>query len=57
MNAVGVLRVEVSDSGAGIEPINRDKVFGQFSQFNRNELQGGGRYLYSSLNEIHRFIC
>ena len=43
MDAVGVLRVEVSDSGAGIEPINRDMVFGQFSQFNRNELQGGGR--------------
>ena len=40
---MGVLRVEVSDSGAGIEPINRDMVFGQFSQFNRNELQGGGR--------------
>ena len=39
---MGVLRVEVTDSGAGIELANRDKVFGQFSQFNRNNLQGGG---------------
>ena len=42
MDAVGVLRVEVSDSGAGIESANRDKVFGQVSLFNRNDLQGGG---------------
>ena len=40
---MGVLRVEVSDSGAGIESTNRDKVFGQISLFDRNDLQGGGR--------------
>ena len=39
---MGVLRVEVSDSGVGIDPANRNKVFGEFAQFNRNELQGGG---------------
>ena len=40
---MGVLRVEVTDSGAGIESTNRDKVFGQNSKFNRNDLKGGGR--------------
>ena len=42
MDAVGLLRVEVVDSGAGIAVEDQKKVFGQFAQFNRNELQGGG---------------
>ena len=39
---VGVLRVEVVDTGAGIALEDQAKVFGQFAQFNRNELQKGG---------------
>lgn len=39
---MGVLRVEVVDSGAGIAPENHKRVFGQFAQFHSNELQGGG---------------
>ena len=42
VNAVGVLRVQVQDTGAGIAAENQEKVFGEFNQFNRNELQGGG---------------
>ena len=34
--------MEVTDTGAGIAKENHDKVFGEFSQFNRNKLQGGG---------------
>jgi len=36
------LRVEVTDSGAGIAIENQDKVFKEFAQFDRNKLQGGG---------------
>ena len=36
------LRVEVTDSGAGIAIENQDKVFKEFVQFDRNKLQGGG---------------
>jgi len=39
---VGVLRVEVGDSGVGIPAENHGRVFGEFTQFNRNQLQGGG---------------
>ena len=39
---VGYLRVEVTDTGAGIAMENQENVFGEFSQFNRNKLQGGG---------------
>ena len=39
---MGVLRVEVIDTGAGIAEEDQAKVFGEFAQFNRNELQGGG---------------
>ena len=44
MDAVGLLRVDVTDSGAGIALEDQDKVFGEFNQFNRNDLQGGGMY-------------
>jgi len=42
---VGVFRLEVTDSGAGIAEEDQKKVFGEFAQFNRNELQGGGDFL------------
>lgn len=42
VDAVGLLRVEVTDTGAGISPADQHKVFGEFTQFNRNQLQGGG---------------
>mmetsp|Transcript_16569 Transcript_16569/g.24082 ORF Transcript_16569/g.24082 Transcript_16569/m.24082 type:complete len:910 (+) Transcript_16569:10-2739(+) len=42
VEAVGLLRVEVTDTGAGIAPTDQQKVFGEFTQFNRNQLQGGG---------------
>lgn len=41
-NSLGFLRVEVIDTGAGIADEDQVKVFGEFAQFNRNELQGGG---------------
>jgi len=39
---VGWLRVEVTDTGAGIALENQKNVFGEFTQFDRNKLQGGG---------------
>lgn len=41
-NAVAKLHVEVVDTGVGIGPDNQAKLFSQFLQVNRNELQGGG---------------
>eukprot|EP01036_Dinobryon_divergens_P026188 gene26187-34806_t len=38
----GYLRIEVVDSGAGIAIENQPKLFNEFTQFNRNNLQGGG---------------
>jgi len=61
VDAVGVLRVEVTDNGAGIALENQKKVFGEFTQFNKNELQGGGRYFLlwcvsydASINQVGR---
>lgn len=42
---MGIFRVDVVDTGAGIAPENQDKVFGEFVQFSRNELQAGGAAL------------
>jgi len=42
------MRVEVIDSGVGIAPENHHRVFGEFSQFKRNENQGGGTDLSQS---------
>lgn len=39
---MGVYRVEVTDTGAGIALEDQAKVFGQFAQFRKNELQKGG---------------
>jgi CheY-like chemotaxis protein len=38
----GSLRVKVSDTGVGIEEHNKDKLFHQFQQFDKNQLQAGG---------------
>ena len=45
VDAVGLLRVDVTDSGVGIDLEDQGRVFGEFNQFNRNELQGGGSRL------------
>ena len=42
----GELVVEIADQGAGIDSSHLHKLFGQFTQFNRNELQGGGRMIH-----------
>eukprot|EP00597_Dinobryon_sp_UTEXLB2267_P006275 CAMPEP_0170070818 /NCGR_PEP_ID=MMETSP0019_2-20121128/8964_1 /TAXON_ID=98059 /ORGANISM="Dinobryon sp., Strain UTEXLB2267" /LENGTH=405 /DNA_ID=CAMNT_0010279185 /DNA_START=204 /DNA_END=1421 /DNA_ORIENTATION=+ len=39
---VGVWRCEVVDNGAGISTNDQRKVFGEFVQFRKNELQAGG---------------
>ena len=39
---MGSLRVEVADSGQGIATIEKDKIFRDPEQFDRNELLGGG---------------
>ena len=41
--AVGVFRVDVTDTGAGIAAEDQQKLFGEFTQFNKNELQAGGK--------------
>lgn len=46
-NPVGTLRVEVTDNGAGIALEDRDRVFGELTQFNSDELRGGGELLSS----------
>ncbi len=42
-NSVGTLRVEVTDTGAGLSEVEQNAIFGEFTQFNKNKLQGGGR--------------
>ena len=49
---MGVLRVEVKDSGVGISAENQGRLFGEFAQFNRNKLQGGG-WQYIRLFWLH----
>ena len=39
---MGVFRVEVTDSGVGLTEDEQRNIFGEFTQFNKNELQGGG---------------
>ncbi len=55
-DAVGYLRIEVTDSGVGLSEDERARVFGEFTQFNRNDLQGGGMYLTYSLLFLITFI-
>ena len=42
MDAVGIFRLEVVDTGVGLSAESQQKIFGEFTQFNKNELQGGG---------------
>jgi signal transduction histidine kinase len=56
--ANGVVRVEVHDTGAGISKENVHKLFGQYMQFNANQLQGGngsglGLWLSKAIIEMH----
>eukprot|EP01035_Chromulina_nebulosa_P069226 gene69226-biopygen2402 len=41
-DAVGCFRVEITDSGVGLSEDEQRNIFGEFTQFNKNELQGGG---------------
>ena len=34
--------MEVTDSGAGLSEEEQNGIFGEFTQFNKNKLQGGG---------------
>ena len=40
--SIGMFRFAVSDTGVGLSPEEQEKIFGEFTQFNKNELQGGG---------------
>ena len=42
MDAVGLFRLEVVDTGVGLSVEDQKRIFGEFTQFNKNELQGGG---------------
>lgn len=42
LEPIGDVMVEVIDSGVGIAIENQSKVFGEFTQFDRNKLQAGG---------------
>ena len=44
-DVIGMLRIDVADTGVGISPQSQQKLFGEFVQFNPNELQGGGSEL------------
>eukprot|EP01036_Dinobryon_divergens_P062061 gene62061-biopygen42098 len=41
-DAVGFFRVAVTDSGVGLTEDEQRNIFGEFTQFNKNELQSGG---------------
>ena len=41
-DGVGVFRVEVRDNGVGLSEDEQKNIFGEFTQFNKIELQGGG---------------
>ena len=40
-----MFRLEVVDTGMGLSEEEQKKIFGEFIQFNRGELQGGGELL------------
>ena len=45
MDAVGFFRMEVVDTGVGLTSEDQKRIFGEFTQFNNNELRGGGSCL------------
>lgn len=49
-DVVGILRVEVTDSGAGLTQQEQKSIFGEFTQFNKNKLQAGG-------DSIPLYVC
>eukprot|EP01036_Dinobryon_divergens_P028060 gene28060-biopygen22994 len=53
-DAVGYLRVEIVDSGVGLSEDEQRNVFQEFTQFNKNELQGGGSGLELELESIEQ---
>jgi signal transduction histidine kinase len=66
---VGIMRISVADTGAGIKLENQTHVFNQFAQFDRNHLQsGGGSGLglwisskivsaHKAKLEVHKIVC
>ena len=58
---MGTLRVEVKDSGAGLSEEEQKTMFGEFKQFNKNKLQGGGDdkmiAMVISMNRRNRICC
>lgn len=42
MDAVGLFRLEVVDTGVGLSAEDQKKIFGELREFNKDELQGGG---------------
>ena len=44
--------MEVSDTGEGLTAEEQTAIFGEFMQFNKNKLQGGGsiRFLRATVN-------
>jgi CheY-like chemotaxis protein len=54
----GMLRITVTDTGAGISPENQKKLFKEVVQFNPEKLQGGGGsgfglFLCSKIVDVH----
>ena len=58
-DAVGYLRVDVTDSGVGLSELEQRNVFGEFTQFNKNDLQGGGTclvFFIVAYDDVHQLI-
>ena len=54
---MGFFRVAVSDSGVGLTEDEQNRIFGEFTQFNKNELQSGGvYYLRTYASSLRRSI-
>jgi len=56
VDAIGLLRVDVTDTGVGIDQEDQHRVFGEFNQFNRNDLQGGGCLFSPIATSLHNLI-
>ena len=42
VDAMGIFRMEVVDTGVGLTAEDQKRIFGEFTQFNKGELHGGG---------------